>query len=347
VQSLTDDALECRLCGRPEVAGQRRRPGITLELLHLEYLERHPDGYRHTRFCDLYRRWLARRRLSMRQVHRAGEKCFVDYAGQKPRFIDPVTGEVIEAELFVAALGASNYTYAEATRTQQVPDWVASHVRAFAFFGEVPAAVVCDQLKSGVVGPCRYEPRLPRTYEDWATQYGTAILPARPGKPLEAACARALLVGVRSYRHVDSILKHGLDRLPPLAAGEHRARVGLDGDHLDARLSRLEYRHADAVLPAVGGIEVIELAGDGGVDPRGHAVEPHQRSVPDQLCRVVGDAHRGLLRRRSGGSTHHDELKRRFMLSTAVGRRIVTTCRSTSASFLSGAGEAARSGGRP
>jgi hypothetical protein len=134
VQALNDAVLEGRLYGRPEVAGQRqrpapdcawihaerRRPSVTLELLHLEYLERYPDGYRYTRFCDLYRRWLERRRLSMRQLHRAGDKCFVDYAGQKPRLIDPTTGEVIEVELFAAVLGASNYTYVEATRTQQV-----------------------------------------------------------------------------------------------------------------------------------------------------------------------------------------------------------------------------------
>jgi transposase len=200
-EPLPEAVLEGRLYGRPDVAGQRerpapdcawihaerRRPGVTLELLHLEYLERHPDGYRYTRFCDLYRAWLTRRRLTMRQVHRAGEKCFVDYAGQRPRLIDPMTGEVVAVELFVAALGASNYTYAEATSTQQVPDWIASHVRAFAFFGGVPAAVVCDQLKSGVVLPCRYEPGLQRTYEDLAQHYGTAILPARPAKPRDKA----------------------------------------------------------------------------------------------------------------------------------------------------------------
>src|SRR3989454_1257045 len=116
------------------------------------------DGYRYTQFCEVYRRWLQRRGLSMRQVHRAGEKCFVDYAGQKPKIIEPTTGEVIEVELFVAVLGASNYTYAEARRTQQVPDWVASHQRAFQFFGGITAAIVPDQLKSGVVIPCRYEP---------------------------------------------------------------------------------------------------------------------------------------------------------------------------------------------
>jgi transposase len=121
-----------------------------------------PDGYRYTQFCEIYRRWLGRRGLTMRQVHHAGEKLFVDYAGKKPSFIDPATGEWITVELFVAVLGASNYTYAEATLTQQVADWIASHQRAFAFVGGVTAAIVCDQLKSGVVVPCRYEPGLQR-----------------------------------------------------------------------------------------------------------------------------------------------------------------------------------------
>lgn len=140
-----------------------RRSGVTLELLHLEYLQQHPDGYRYTQFCELYRRWVGRHRLTMRQRHRAGEKLFVDYSGKKPFYIDPVTGEVVFMELFVAVLGASNFTYAEATRTQQVPDWIASHRRAFEFLGGVPEAVVCDQLKSGVVLACRYEPGLQRT----------------------------------------------------------------------------------------------------------------------------------------------------------------------------------------
>jgi len=201
MQTLTDDALEARLYGRPASAGgrqrplpdcaylhaERRKPGVTLELLHLEYLEQHPDGDRYTRFCDLDRRWLQRRGLTMRQVHHAGEKLFVDYAGQKPAFIDPATGERITVELFVAVLGASNYTYAEATLTQQVPDWIASHQRAFAFVGGVPAAVVCDQLKSGVVIPCRYEPGLQRTYEELAQHYGTVIVPARPAKARDKA----------------------------------------------------------------------------------------------------------------------------------------------------------------
>jgi transposase len=200
VEALSDEVLHARVYGPPTpptrhrpvpdcaaLHAERRKPGVTLELLHLEYLEQHPDGYRYTQFCEVYRRWLHRRGLSMRQVHRAGAKLFVDYAGKKPTIIDATTGEVIDVELFVAVLGASNYTYAEATRTQQVPDWVASHQRAFQFFGGVTAAIVPDQLKSGVVVPCRYEPGLQRTYDEFAQHYGTVILPARPAKPRDKA----------------------------------------------------------------------------------------------------------------------------------------------------------------
>jgi transposase len=198
-QAMTEAALEARLYARPGAAEpesatrpwpdcayihrERRKPGVTRQLLHLEYLETRPDGYHYTQYCEIYRRWLKQRGLSMRQIHRGGEKMFVDNSGKKPTLIDPTTGEIIEVELFVAVLGASNYTYAEATRTQQVPDWVASHQRAFAFFGGVPEAVVPDQLKSGVTVPCRYEPGIQRTYDDLAQPYNTVILPARPKSP--------------------------------------------------------------------------------------------------------------------------------------------------------------------
>jgi transposase len=171
------------------VHAERRRPGVTLELLHLEYLQEHPDGYRYTRFCDLYREWLGRRGLTMRQVYVAGEYTFVDYSGKKPHIVDRKTGEVIEVELFVAVLGASNYTYAEATRTQQSPEWIRSHVNTVEYFGGVSRAFTPDQLKSGVSKACRYEPTIQRTYQDWAEYYGTAIVPARPGKPKDKAKA--------------------------------------------------------------------------------------------------------------------------------------------------------------
>ncbi len=119
----------------------------------------------------------------MRQTHRAGERAFVDYTGQKPQLVDSTTGAVIAVELFVGVLGASNYTYAEATRTQQLPDWLGSHERMFRYFGGVTVALVCDQLKSSVTRPCRYEPGLQRTYEESAAFLGTTILPARPAMP--------------------------------------------------------------------------------------------------------------------------------------------------------------------
>ncbi|MCI0674057.1 MAG: IS21 family transposase, partial [Myxococcaceae bacterium] len=150
-------------------------------------MARHPAGYRYSQFCEHYRRWLKRQRRSMRQVHRAGEKLFVDYAGQKPHDVDPESGEVVEVELFVAVLGASNYTYAEATRSQQSADWIASHVRTLEYLGGVPQAVVPDQLKSGVTVPCRYEPGPQRTYAELATHYGTVLLPARPRAPRDKA----------------------------------------------------------------------------------------------------------------------------------------------------------------
>ena len=200
VEAVADDVLAARLYQRrdgtarprpqPDCAAihtERRQPGVTLQLLHLEYLERHPTGYHYTQYCEIYRQWLRRRGLTMRQVHRAGEKSFVDYAGKRPCLTDPATGERIPVELFVMVLGASSYTYAEATRTQQLPDWIASHTRAFAFYGGVPAAVVCDQLKSGVTVPCRYEPGVQRLYAELGTHYGTTILPARPARPRDKA----------------------------------------------------------------------------------------------------------------------------------------------------------------
>ncbi len=193
VERLNDVVLEERLYGRATVRGddrprpdpvyihrELRRTGVTLELLHLEYLEQHPNGFRYTAFCDAYRRWLPKAGVVMRQVHKAGEKCFVDYSGKRPSYFDPQTGEPVEVELFVAVLGASNYTYLEATATQQVPDFLGSHVHAYAYFGGVTEITVPDQLKSAVVKACRYEPGIQRTYAEMARHYGTAIVPARP-----------------------------------------------------------------------------------------------------------------------------------------------------------------------
>ena len=154
---------------------------MTLQLLWEEHRAAYPDGYGYSRFCELYRAFEARLSPTMRQTHVAGERLFVDYAGTTLGVIDGSTGEAMPAQLFVAALGASNYTYAEATWTQGLADWIGSHTRAFAFLGGVTAMVVSDNLKSGVAKACFYEPAVNRSYAEMAAHYDTAIVPARSG----------------------------------------------------------------------------------------------------------------------------------------------------------------------
>jgi transposase len=160
---------------------------VTLQLLHEEYLAGAPEGYGYTQFCHHYRGWLLRQKRSMRQVHRAGEKLFVDYSGKKPVVVGAETGECREVELFVAVLGASSFTYAEATESQRTEDFLASHVRAFEYFGGTSELVIPDQLRTAVGRPCRYEPGAQRSYEELALHYGTALLPARPRRPRDKA----------------------------------------------------------------------------------------------------------------------------------------------------------------
>lgn len=201
VLELSDEALESRLYPRPSAMPALQRPvvdwsqvhqelkgkGVTLQLLWEEYKAREPRGYGYSRYCELYHQWRGQADRTMRQVHVAGEKLFVDYCGQTVAVIDAETGESREAQVFVAVWGASNYTYAEATWSQSLPDWIGSHVRAFEFSGGLPEAVVPDNLRSGVSKTCRYEPELNPTYQDLATHYGVAVLPARVRKPRDKA----------------------------------------------------------------------------------------------------------------------------------------------------------------
>jgi transposase len=197
---LSDEELERRLYPLPTAAKDRRprpdwaaiyrelrRPGVTLQLLWEEHRAVHSDGYGYSRFCELYRAWEARLSPTMRQNHIAGERMFVDYAGTTLTVIDASTGEARTAQLFVAVLGASNYTYAEATWTQGLSDWIGAHTRAFAFVGGVPTMVVSDNLRSGITKACFYEPQVNRTYADMAAHYGTAIIPARPYRARDKA----------------------------------------------------------------------------------------------------------------------------------------------------------------
>ncbi len=201
-EELTDGELERQLFARtgarigqrrqpepdwPALARELKRPGVTLTILHEEYLADHPGGYSYSRFCDLFREFERRLSPTMRQHHVAGDKVFVDYSGKKLPIVDPLTGEIRAAEIFVAVLGASNLTYAEASWTQRLPDWCASHARMFEFFGGVPRLVVPDNLKSAVHKPSFYDPEVNRTYGRLAAHYQVGILPARVRKPRDKA----------------------------------------------------------------------------------------------------------------------------------------------------------------
>lgn len=209
---LADEVLEQRLYPAkplpmdipwPDFAHVHRelsRPGVTRQLLWEEYKAQHPDGLQYSAFCDRYREWLKSMvEPVLRLEHRAGEKCFVDYAGQTMGVIDRKTGEIRQAQIFVAVLGCSSYIFAEATWTQTSADWLGSHVRALFFFGGAPGAFVPDNLKSGVKQAHRYDPQINRAYAELAEHYGVAILPARAGKPRDkAAVENGVLIVERS-----------------------------------------------------------------------------------------------------------------------------------------------------
>lgn len=164
-----------------------RKKGVTLFLLWQEHKSIYPDGFRYSWFCNHYRAWAGRLDAVMRQEHLAGEKCFVDYAGHTMPVTDRNTGEIQQAQIFVGVMGASNYTYCEATWSQSLPDWIGSHIRMLAHFGAAPAVLVPDNLKSGVTRACRYEPDLNPSYLELAKHYGIAVVPARARKPRDKA----------------------------------------------------------------------------------------------------------------------------------------------------------------
>ena len=149
----------------PNLNRELRTKGVTLMLLWEEYRQEHPDGYQYSRFCDHYRLWLSRRDLVLRQEYKAGQKMFVDYAGSTvPIVVDRATGEMEEAQIFVCVLGASNYTYSEATWTQTLPDWIASHVRAFGYIGGSCDELMPDYVAFHIIGVMCPSPLCARSY---------------------------------------------------------------------------------------------------------------------------------------------------------------------------------------
>jgi transposase len=178
----------------------------TLQLLWEEYRETHPDGYVYSRFCHYYQQWKRQQSVVMRQEHRPGEKLFVDWAGDTIPLHDPHSGGLQPASLFVAVLGASNYTYAEATADQTLPNWIGAHIRAFEFLGGLPQLVVPDNTKTGVLKAHRYEPDLNPTYQEMAMHYGLGVLPARKRKPRDKAKVEVGVLIVE--RWILAVLRH-------------------------------------------------------------------------------------------------------------------------------------------
>jgi len=244
---LSDDELEKRLFARTGLKpGARRRaepdwaalvrelkrPGVNLMVLWEEYRQTHPEGYGYSRFCDLFREFERRLSPVMRQHHAAGDKVFVDYSGKKIGIADGSTGEVRDAEIFVAVLGASNYTYAQASWTQALPDFIEAHVRMFRFFGGVPRLVVPDNLKSAVHKASFYDPEINRSYGMMAAHYGVGILPARPRRPRDKAKVEA------GVRFAQTWLLGRLRHQTFFSLAEANAAISLMLDRMNAHVMR-------------------------------------------------------------------------------------------------------------
>src|ERR1700751_3812425 len=271
-----------------------RRPDVTVALWGEQSRAGAADGFSYSWFCDLYRAWAGRLKPTMRQVHVASEKLFVDFAGRTGEVIDAGSGEVISVQIFVAVLGASSLTYAEATWSQKLPDWIAAHVRAFAYFGGVPRQTVSDNLKAGIIKACFHEPMVNRTYAEMARHYGTAIVPARPYKPRDKAkvevgvqvVERWILARLRHQRffslaELNEAIRRLLDELnarPMRGWGMSRRALfqQLDKPTLGS-LPPLPYEYAEWKRCRVGLDYHVEIA-------------KHYYSVPHQLLRQEVEA---------------------------------------------------------
>jgi len=290
---LTDEALEQLLFPTPgskpgarrhpepdwaALAREMKRPGVSLSILWEEYQAVHPAGYAYSRFCQLFREFERRLSPTTRQTHVAGHKAFVDYSGKRVPIADPLTGEIRMAEVFVAVLGASNLTYAEATWTQSLPDWIGAHVRMFRFYGAAPRLLVPDNLKSGVNKPSFYDPEINRSYAAMATHYSVGVLPARPYKPKDKAAVEAGVRFAQSYilgrlRHItffsltecNTAIADALERMN----GREMRRLGVSRRQLFETVERpvmqslpeQDYEYAEWHLARVGIDYHVEIQG--------------------------------------------------------------------------------------
>jgi transposase len=271
-----------------------KRRGVTLMLLWEEYRAEHADGYGYSRFCDLYGDWRQRITPTMRQTHVAGEKLFVDWAGDGIPVFDPITGAEHGARIFVAALGASNYTYAEARWTETLADWIGAHVNAFSAIGGVTKAAVCDNLKAGITKPSRYEPGINRTYQDLADHYGFVVLPTRVRKPRDKGKVEVAVLIVE--RFVLAKLRNrrffSLDEL--------NAEIRVCVATINAKVMKKFAKSRRELLEAIDRPALKELPSEPyryaewkrcGVAPDYHVeVDDHYYSVPFRLLRETVEA---------------------------------------------------------
>lgn len=273
----------------PAMHQELRRKGVTLRLLWLEYKASHPTGYQYSQFATLYRAWAATLDPVLRQTYVAGERCFVDYAGQTLAVVEPSTGELREAQLFVSALGASNYTFAELTWTQSLPDWIGSHVRMYAYFGGVARLTIPDNLRTGVRQACFYDPDINPTYADLAAHYNTTVLPTRVAAPRDKAkvetavqiCERWILAPLRNHTFVGlAAANHEVAHL--LTALNERPFQKLAG----TRRTLFETLERPALLPLPEHPYVYSEWKKARVNIDYHVeVERHYYSVPHRLLR--------------------------------------------------------------
>jgi transposase len=305
---LDDAELERRLfdaagaAGQPareqpdwnQVHNELKRRGVTLVLLWEEYRAERGDGYGYSRFCDLYRDWRSTISPTMRQTHGPAEKLFVDFAGDTMAVFDTATGAERRAQIFVAVLGASNYTFAQARWTQALPDWIGAHVDALNTIGGVPKAIVCDNLKAGVTAVCRYEPGINRTYQELAEHYDTAILPTRPRKPRDKAkvegavliVERYVLARLRNQRFFSLVdLNAAIREIVIDLNAKVMRKLGVSRDELFAQIDRPALKPLPSAPYQYAEWKKCRVAPDYHVE-----VADHYYSVPSRLIREEVEA---------------------------------------------------------
>ena len=352
-EGLDDTELERRLFTSPtfdekparplpdwsHVHKELKRRAVTLLLLWEEYRAEHTDGYGYSRFCDLYRDWCKTISPTMRQTHAAGEKLFVDFAGDTVPVFDAAIGIERRAHIFVAVLGASNYTYAEARWSEGLADWTGAHVSTFSALGGVPKAVVCDNLKAGVTVACRYEPGINRTYQELAEHYDTAILPTRPRRPRDKAkvevavqiVQRFVLARLRNRRFFSL---HELNAAIRETVADLNAKImrklGVSRDELFAEIDRPALKALPTTPYQYAEWKRCRVAPDYHVE-----IADHYYSVPSRLIREQLEAR--ITDTTIGSCTRVLVWRAMFALTRVVGtRQSPSTCRAHTGDTLSG-----------